>query len=285
MTAQQTQRPRDASMSLINEMLNRPMDPGYAAAAERRRLAGELVQQKPRRMLVLVTVLVIGLIFGISVVTIGPRTTERSAARVDLAAQIETRRERVEVNAARVSELQEEVALAQEQIVRDSAGLAAAGVTSALLASVGAVGVTGPGLLVTMDDAALDLGADPSDKNEGKVLSRDLQIVVNALWAAGAEAVDVGGQRLTSRSAIRFAGEAILVNYRPLTRPYVVRAIGDPDRLTTLFAGGDGGAYVKALTDNFAIKSSVSVAEEITMKSASALRTEHARPLEAEETP
>lgn len=272
-------------MSLINEVLSRPLDPGYAAAAERRRLAGEPAQRKPRGMLVVVTVLFIGLIFGISVVTIGPRTTERGAARAELAAQIEARRERVEVNAARVSELQEEVALAQAQIVRDSAGLAAAGVTSTLLASVGAVGVTGPGLIVTIDDAPLDPGADPAAKNEGKVLSRDLQIVVNALWAAGAEAVDVGGQRLTSRSAIRFAGEAILVNYRPLNRPYVVRAIGDPDRLTTQFAGGDGGAYVKALTDNFGITSTVSVAEEITMTSASTLRTEHARPIETQETP
>lgn len=284
MTPQQTQRPRDASMSLINEVLNRPLDPGYAAAAQRRLLAGEAGPQKPRGVLVMVTIVVIGLIFGISVVTIGPRTTERSAARADLAAQIEARRERVEMNAARVSELQEEVALAQEQIVRDSAGLAAAGVTSALVASVGAVGVTGPGMVITMDDAPLDPAADASAQSEGKVRSRDLQIVVNALWSAGAEAVDVGGQRLTSRSAIRFAGEAILVNYRPLTRPYVVRAIGDPDRLTTLFAGGDGGAYLKALTDNFGIKSTVSVTEEIAMKSASALRTEHARPIQAEAT-
>lgn len=272
-------------MSLINEMLNRPIDPGYAAAAERRRLAGEQAPQEPRGLLVLVTLLVIGLVFGISVVTIGPRTTERSAARADLAEQIEATRERVDVNAARVSELQEEVALAQEQIVRDSSGLAAAGVTNTLLVSVGAVGVTGPGMIVTMDDAPRNLAADASGKNEGKVLSRDLQIVVNALWAAGAEAVDVGGQRLTSRSAIRFAGEAILVNYRPLTRPYVVRAIGDPDQLTTVFAGGDGGAYVKALTDNFGIRSTVSMTEEITMTSVSALRTEHARPIETEATP
>ncbi|MBC7308879.1 MAG: DUF881 domain-containing protein [Actinomycetales bacterium] len=283
MTIQAPRRP-DASMSLINEVLNRPLDPGYAAAAERRRLAGEGEEQPLRSPVVLVTVLVIGLIFGISVMTIGPRTTERSAARQDLVAQIEARRERVEANTARVNELQEEVALAQEQIVRDSAGLEAAGLTSALLASAGATGVTGPGLIITLDDAPVEPGADRGAPNEGKVLSRDLQIVVNALWAAGAEAIDVGGQRLTSRSAIRFAGEAILVNYRPLTRPYVVRAIGNPEALTTRFAGGDGGAYVKTLTDNFGITSTVTVTEEITMKSASALRTDHARPIEREES-
>ena len=50
------------------------------------------------------------------------------------------------------------------------------------------------------------------------MIARDLQIVVNGLWASGAEAVSVNGQRLTSKAAIRFAGQAILVNYRPLTR-------------------------------------------------------------------
>ena len=274
----QADRPRDASMSLINELLHRPIDPGYAAAAERRRLAGEETPQRPTGKLVLITTLAIGLVFGISSQTLGARQTERSSARADLIAQIEARQDRVEANSVRVSELQEEVALAQEQVLRDSSGPGAAGVSSQLLASVGAVGVQGPGLVVTLDDAPLDPGADTSAQNEGRVLSRDLQIVVNALWAAGAEAIDINGQRLTSRSAIRFAGEAILVNYRPLTRPYVVRAIGDPDRLASEFASGDGGAYLKALTDNFGIDTSVVADEEITMKSASALRVENAVP-------
>ena len=47
------------------------------------------------------------------------------------------------------------------------------------------------------------------------MIAQDLQIVVNGLWDAGAEAISVNGQRLTSKSAIRFAGQAILVNYRP----------------------------------------------------------------------
>lgn len=270
-------------MSLINELLHRPIDPGYAAVAERRRLAGDAEPEKSNGMLLIVTVLVIGLLFGVSAKTLTARQTERSSGRADLVAQIEARRERVEVNSARVSELQEEVAVAQEQIVRDSAGLAAAGLTSALTMSVGALGVQGPGLSVTIDDGPIPAGADPTVMHEGKVRSSDLQIVVNALWASGAEAIDIGGQRLTSRSAIRFAGEAILVNYRPLTRPYVVRAIGDQDRLTQDFAGGDGGAYLKALSDNLGIKVDVATEGEITMASASALRIEHARPLGEEE--
>ncbi len=274
----QAERPPDASMSLINELLYRPIDPGYAAATERRRREGEESPQRPTGSLVLVTTLVIGLVFGVSAQTLGDRQTERTSARADLIAQIEARQDRVEANSVRVSELQEEVALAQEQVLRDTAGAAAAGVSSQLLASVGAVAVQGPGVVITIDDAPLDPGADPAARNEGRVLSRDLQIIVNALWAAGAEAIDINEQRLTSRSAIRFAGEAILVNYRPLPRPYVVRAIGDPDRLASEFAAGDGGVYLKALADNFGIRAEVADEEKITMKSASALRVENAAP-------
>lgn len=284
MTSQPAPRSRDASMSLINELLHRPLDPAYAAAAERRRLAGDDAPQRPRGALVIGTVLAIGLLLGISATTLNARQTERSAARADLVAQIESRRERIEVNAARVSELQDEVALAQEQIVRDSAGLAAAGLTSALTVSVGAVGVRGPGLVVTMDDAPVDISADSGATNPGRVVSQDLQIVVNALWASGAEAIDVNGQRLTSRTAIRFAGEAIIVNYRPLTRPYVIRAIGETDGLTQKFAGGQGGAYLKALSDNFGTKVAVTAETEIIMTSASALRLENAEPTRAGDT-
>lgn len=275
-------RARDASMSLINELLTRPLDPGYAAAAERRRRAGEDEPQRPTGTLVLVTALVIGLIFGVSAASLRDRQTERTEARSQLVAQIEARQERVSANSARVSELQNEVALAQEQVLRDSMGAVAAGVTSQLLASAGAVEVSGPGLVVTIDDAPVTPGADPSVLNEGKVRSRDLQIVVNALWAAGAESIDVGGQRLTSRSAIRFAGEAILVNYRPLTRPYVVRAIGDPERLSFGFASGDAGAYLKALSDNYGIQVSTTSEQQVTMTSASAIQVRYATTKHAE---
>ena len=275
-------RARDASMSLINELLTRPLDPGYAAAAERRRRVGEDEPQRPTGTLVLVTALVIGLIFGVSAASLRDRQTERTEARSQLVAQIEARQDRVSANSARVSELQNEVALAQEQVLRDSMGAVAAGVTSQLLASAGAVEVSGPGLVVTIDDAPVTPGADPSVLNEGKVRSRDLQIVVNALWAAGAESIDVGGQRLTSRSAIRFAGEAILVNYRPLTRPYVVRAIGDPERLSFGFASGDAGAYLKALSDNYGIQVSTTSEQQVTMTSASAIQVRYATTKHAE---
>ena len=85
---------------------------------------------------------------------------------------------------------------------------------------------TGPGVLVVVDDSP-SAAADARDR----VLDLDLQVLANGLWEAGAEAVAINGHRLSSLTAIRSAGDAITVDYRSLTRPYRVEAIGDPRTL------------------------------------------------------
>jgi uncharacterized protein YlxW (UPF0749 family) len=62
--------------------------------------------------------------------------------------------------------------------------------------------------------------------NLGRILDRDIQSVVNEFWAAGAEAVAIDGQRLGPTTSIRSAGQAILVDFRPVTNPYLIEAIG-----------------------------------------------------------
>lgn len=104
-------------------------------------------------------------------------------------------------------------------------------------ALTGVVPVTGPGMVVTIDDAP-DAASDKE-----RVYDRDLQRLVNGLWAAGAEAIAINGQRLTGLSAIRLAGEAITVNFRSLRRPYVVSAIGNPDVLPARFVDTAGGTW------------------------------------------
>jgi uncharacterized protein YlxW (UPF0749 family) len=101
----------------------------------------------------------------------------------------------------------------------------------ALEAAAGAVQLAGPGLTVTIDDAP-----DAAAGSLNQVLDRDLQDIVNALWQMGAAGIAVNDQRLTGATAIRGAGEAILVNYQPITRPYVITAVG-----TTTTGGEDSG--------------------------------------------
>ncbi len=73
----------------------------------------------------------------------------------------------------------------------------------------------------------------------------------------GAEAISINGQRLTALSAIRSAGQAILVDFRPLSPPYVISVVGDPDPMQALFANGSGGRYLRSLSDNFQIPSTI----------------------------
>ena len=97
-----------------------------------------------------------------------------------------------------------------------------------LAAGTGAVG--GPGLRVTVEDAPVTRADPEAADPDLRVQDVDLQVVVNGLWAAGAEAVAVNGQRLTALTAIRTAGSAILVDLAPLSSPYVVEAVGRPHR-------------------------------------------------------
>lgn len=105
-----------------------------------------------------------------------------------------------------------------------------------LEARTAGVAVRGPGLRITITPAADDGGP-------GDVSDSDLQVLVNALWFVGAEAVSVNGQRIGTLTSIRTAGSAVTVNYSSIEPPYTVRAIGDistlRDRLTDSRLGRD----------------------------------------------
>src|SRR5206468_3747517 len=100
------------------------------------------------------------------------------------------------------------------------------------------VAVKGPGLEVVLRDPPVRSTSASAGRagsvpiNAGHILTdRDVRSVVNQLWANGAEAISVNGIRLTPTSAIRFAGQAVLVDFQPITSPYTVRAIGNADGL------------------------------------------------------
>src|SRR4051812_28824631 len=83
----------------------------------------------------------------------------------------------------------------------------------------GTTAMAGDGLEVRLSDSKRDARTE-ADRQSLSVHDVDLQLVVNALWAARAEAVAVNGQRLVATSPIRAAGETITVNFRPLVPPY-----------------------------------------------------------------
>ncbi|WP_326600637.1 DUF881 domain-containing protein [Streptomyces sp. NBC_01803] len=102
--------------------------------------------------------------------------------------------------------------------------------------SAGLTGLTGPGLTVTLTDAPPDATAlvpdvpEPSP-NDLVIHQQDLQAVVNALWAGGAEGVRVMDQRLISTSAVRCVGNTLILQGRLYSPPYTITAVGDRERL------------------------------------------------------
>jgi uncharacterized protein YlxW (UPF0749 family) len=141
--------------------------------------------------------------------------------------------------------------------------------------AAGLLGISGPGVRVTMDDARSSCrGAQPQDC---RIQDADLQLAVNALFAAGAEAVAVGGERVIATTAIRGAGGSVLVNYRVLAPPYVVEAIGDPDGLLARFGESELAADFAAWTEVFGLGFSVEAVEELALPPyGGGLRLEHA---------
>jgi uncharacterized protein YlxW (UPF0749 family) len=109
--------------------------------------------------------------------------------------------------------------------------------TNRIGAASGTTALIGPGIVVRLADAS---GGDQSSNSaDSKIQDVDIQAVVNALWSAGAEGIAVNGQRLVSTSAIRNAGSAVLVNFRVLTSPYLISAVGDPPAIKPMFEGSD----------------------------------------------
>lgn len=105
--------------------------------------------------------------------------------------------------------------------------------------------VRGEGLQIEFQERS---GATGSDL----VLDVDLVNTLNGLWEAGASAIAVNGHRITSTTAIRNAGSAILVDFEPLEKPILISAIGGP-KLADKFFTTDAYFWLKDMSDNYPI--------------------------------
>jgi uncharacterized protein YlxW (UPF0749 family) len=92
--------------------------------------------------------------------------------------------------------------------------------------------VSGPGITVTLSDAPREV-RESSDEDINKLVvhQQDIQAVVNAMWAAGATAVTIEGQRVVTTTGIQCAGSTVQVNGLYFPQPYEISAVGDPAAL------------------------------------------------------
>lgn len=288
MSATHGDRP-DASMTLITEMMQRPLDPGYAAAAESRQRSGLPPATSHQGPMLVIFAVLVGAVLATSALALRAPTTGASQTKSALVGRIEASRAHADAQTRLITGLRSEIDAVQAAALSQQSQSGLATDLSRLELVTGTVPVTGPGLVLTLDDAPAQ--ANPNDPNvdprlatateKGKVIASDLQRLVNGLWQAGAEAISVNGHRLTSRAAIRFAGAAILVANRPLVRPYAITAIGDPGSLSVEFAANDGGSYLQLLKANFKIRGDIQEHDPVVIPGEPALSLREAKPVQS----
>lgn len=151
----------------------------------------------------------------------------RGSDHAELSDLVAAAERRAETLSERAAELSEEIEALTEERVPESA--AAEDRLDDLREAAGLTPVTGPGLRVVLDDA--DPPEDATDRENYIVHQQDLEAVMNAMWAGGAEAMMVMDQRIISTSSVRCIGPVLHLQGRQYAPPYEIAAIGDVDAM------------------------------------------------------
>ncbi len=280
-TSPARRRPSD----FLTEMFRNPLDAGYAEAARRR--AGRGPESTRRRLAGRTARAVVLAATGFLLVVAYHQTVaaqpESSRVRSGLVADVRNRQHDADQLQQRADQLRDEVA--RERDAALAAALAAAGTDAGqrtrLELATGTSKVHGPGATVRLADAAAQV--DPvTGKSQppkyGAVLDRDLQDVANELWHDGAEAIAINGERLTATSTIRKAGSTILVDFRPISSPYSVSAIG-PGDLDRRFTASRTGQQFRVYVSAYGMQVSVDRENQLTLPAAADPQLHYAQPV------
>lgn len=276
-------------MSLLTNVMDHSLDEGYAEAAAAR--GGDGPYRIPGTVRGLIT-LGAGLALVGAVITVGAVNAHK--AEPTLAKERDALIHRINDANGSADHLQQQVQDLRRKVdsTQRQALAPGEGDPAALAGAVGLAEVAGPGVKLVLEDAAgtgaggnVDPRAGQGFSNSGRLRDRDLQLVVNGLWASGAEAVSINGQRLTALSAIRAAGEAVLVDNRPLVPPYTVQALGDGPRLLGAFESAMAGQYLRLLQEKYGIKSTLSTQKSLTLPAAVGVSLRTAQPAVPEASP
>ncbi|MEU1040104.1 DUF881 domain-containing protein [Streptomyces sp. NPDC005551] len=271
-------------MSLLTNVMDHSLDDGYAEAAARKESDGAGGMPKTLRAKL---GLAAGLVLAGLVVTVGAAQARVAAPvvakeRQELIDRIESETADADKLEDAVDTLRDDVSARQREALKKDGGGDQADLVGILS---GATAVHGPGVKLVVNDAkdaSSGGNGDPRETSDfsdtGRVRDRDMQRVVNGLWQSGAEAISINGQRLTALSAIRAAGDAILVDNKPLVPPYTVLAVGDGNRLSTKFQNSADGLYLHALQENFDIRTGISVEDDLRLPAAPSVIVRTAEP-------
>ena len=264
--------------SLLRALLSEHLDPGYAAAAAKRGGAAAPPHGRERAFGWLwqaLAALLIAMVFAAAVaqarsVAPGVRNAQqllvRSVRSTEAAAG--TLGQQRGALSTQVDDVQ------RRALADDAEGQRMLTRLDALSLAAASTAVIGPGLTVTVTDP----GASPNLSDVSKqrlngsrqiILDRDLQLVVNSLWASGAEAISVGGIRIGPNVTIRQAGGAILVDNNPTSSPYTILALGPPHAMRDAFDHSPGLQRLRLLEASYGVVVTVNVADGLSLPAGS----------------
>ncbi len=251
--------------SLLESLLDDALDPGYAEAARRKadRVNATLATGTPSRepgrrrfgggdrALLVGGCALLGFLLVVAYLHTTRAAPTDARTRADLRGRILSAERDGDALDHRAQSLG-----AQADALRRAA-LGSGGDDGALAraeAAAATIPVRGPGVRIELGNPAPPTSGASSGRAGrtpigavATLTDTDVRAVVNELWHDGAEAIAVNGVRLSATSAIRFAGEAVLVDFRPVTSPYAIEAIGDSNRLITAFTDSAVAARYRTL--------------------------------------
>ena len=226
--------------SLLRSLLSEHLDAGYAAAAQTPRGRTDWLWQ-------LVAAALVAAVFALAwsqarATAPGVRESQQVLVTSVRAAEAATD----ELTARRTSLTADADALRRSRLAGDAT-------------------VTDPG--VTRD--LTDVSKQRVEGSRQVILDRDLQLVVNSLWLAGAEAISVGGVRIGPNVTIRQAGGGILVDNQPISSPYAVVAVGPPHAMADAFDRSSGLQRLRLLESSYGVRVTVAAGDGLTLPAGS----------------
>jgi uncharacterized protein YlxW (UPF0749 family) len=215
-----------------------------------------------------VVALLAGLLFATSGRT-AQGTDLRAGEVTELSQLVSERNAAIARQEQQLAELQDDVDRLTEQAASRNGAVAAAqaegdeGAVSAAL-----VALEGPGVVITLDDApqrpdgTLPMEARPDDL---VIHQSDVQAVVNAVWAAGADGVAIMDQRLIATSAVRCVGNTLLLQGRTYSPPFVIAAVVDADAVQAQLAISPQVAVFRQAVDAFGLTFETRASSRVTL--------------------
>lgn len=265
----------DDSLRLIDDLTNRPMDPMFSDSRLDKRPKSAF-RVRSTRVIVFIICIAVG--FSGSIIVQILHTDPREEIRSSLAKELTQQTKHLNTLNSEVSSLRVKV---ENQSKKLSNTTKDDTLTYDEMAT-GTIPVNGPGITLTIANplaanSDTTSGSLPreSSSNIRVVTDGDLQVFIQILWQAGAEAISINGYRLGVQTSVRTAGQTILVGVNQVQSPYKIQAIGDASALASA-VGEKSQRSLYTTLNGAGIYPQITTSKSITLEAASSSEISYA---------